>query len=393
MYEEVVDGLPTARGCPFSPPDALGELRARRPIARMSYTDGTLGWLVTDHALGREMLTHPDLSSRHELRSSPVPMAIAPRPASPGMFIGMDAPEHTRYRKPLNRHFTVRRVRQLEPAIQRIVTRHIDAMERQGPPADLVDSFALPVPVQVIAELVGADPEISEEISRLRALTLDPTTPPAEAHAAVAATGEVMAELVRTKHRSPSDDLLSVLIADGEMNDEELTGLAFLMFIAGHETTANMFSLGACLMLRDEKVRAQLTGAEVLSDEAVNELLRHLSIVQFTSRAALADVDLGGVRIRKGETVTLSVSAANRDARRFAAPDTFDAAAGENGHLAFGHGIHQCIGHNLARAELRIGIPELFRRLPGLRLADESKEVVTREGHNTYGVLELPVVW
>ncbi|MGB8945934.1 MAG: cytochrome P450 [Streptomyces sp.] len=391
--EEIVDGLPTARGCPFSPPAALGELREKQPIARMSYADGTLGWLVTDHALGRELLTHPGFSSRHELRSSPVPMAIPPRPAPPGMFIGMDAPEHTRYRKPLNRHFTVRRVRQLEPAIRRIVTQHIDAMEEQGPPTDLVNSFALPIPVQVIAELVGADPEISEEISRLRAVTLDPTAPPAEAHAAVVATNEVMAELVRSKHRNPSDDLLSVLIGDGEMTDEELTGLAFLMFIAGHETTANMFSLGACLMLRDEKVRAQLTGAPVLTDEAVNELLRHLSIVQFTSRAALTDIEIGGVHVKEGETVTLSIAAANRDAQRFADPDTFDAAGGENGHLAFGHGIHQCIGHNLARAELRIGIPELFRRLPGLRLADESKEIITREGHNTYGVLELPVVW
>ncbi|MGW8702943.1 cytochrome P450 [Streptomyces lavenduligriseus] len=390
---DIVEGLPTARSCPFSPPDALGELRERRPIARMSYADGTLGWLITDHDLGRELLTHPDFSSRHELRSSPVPMAIKPMPAPPGMFIGMDPPEHTRYRKPLNRHFTVRRVRELEPAIQRIVTQHIDTMERQGPPADLVGSFALPIPVQVISELLGAEPGISEEISRLRALTLDPATPPEEAGAAVRATNAVMAELVRSKRRAPSDDLLGVLIADGEMTDEELTGLAFLMFIAGHETTANMFSLGTYLALRDDKVRAGLTGVTVLSDEAVNEFLRYLSIVQFTSRAALADVEIGGVLVRKGETVTLSISAANRDARRFPDPDGFDFHGTENSHLAFGHGIHQCIGHNLARAELKIGLPELFRRLPGLRLADASREVATRTGHNTYGVLELPVAW
>ncbi|GGW82240.1 cytochrome P450 [Streptomyces lucensis JCM 4490] len=390
---EIVEGLPTARSCPFSPPDALGELREERPITRMSYADGTLGWLITDHALARELLTHPDFSSRHELRSSPVPMAIKPMPAPPGMFIGMDPPQHTRYRKPLNRHFTVRRVRQLEPAIERIVTQHIDAMERHGPPADLVSAFALPIPVQVISELLGADPGISEEISRLRAVTLDPATPPEEAGAAVRATNEVMADLVRGKRRSPSGDLLSVLIADGDMTDQELTGLAFLMFIAGHETTANMFSLGTYLALRDERARASLTGGGVLTDEAVNEFLRYLSIVQFTSRAALADVEFGGVLVRKGETVTLSISAANRDGRRFPQPDTFDVDGGENGHLAFGHGIHQCIGHNLARAELRIGLPELFRRLPGLRLADESRDVATRVGHNTYGVLELPVAW
>ncbi|WP_208030647.1 cytochrome P450 [Streptomyces cyanogenus] len=391
--EHVVDGMPTARGCPFSPPEELGALREERPIARMTYPDGHQGWLVTGYELAQEVLADVAFSARHDLRSSPIVMGGKLGPAQPGMFIGMDPPEHTRYRKPLSRHFTVRRVRELEPAIERIATACLDALEAGGSPADLMAAFALPLPVLVICELMGADADLAAELQKLRVPMLSAATPRAEVAAAARRTSELMHELVRARRAAPGDDLLSELIAVGELNDEELAGLTFLMLVAGHETTANMIAMSVYLLLQDEKARAALGDGSQVGDQTVNELLRYLSVVQFVSRAALKDVEIGGVLVRQGETVTISTSAVNRDGRRFEDPDTFHAEGGGVGSLAFGHGLHQCIGHNLARTEIRIALRLLLRRFPGLRLAASPQDVRTREAMNTYGVHELPVSW
>ncbi|WP_326691548.1 cytochrome P450 [Streptomyces sp. NBC_01795] len=399
-----VDGFPTARRCPFDPPSAFAALRAERPIVRMAYPGGSDGWLVTGYALSRDALTHPALSARHELRASPIPMPLTPAAAPPGVFIGMDAPEHTRYRGPLNRHFTVRRVRKLEPAIEQATAERIsalEALEGAGSPADLMAEFAMPIPVQVISELLGSTDEITDEIQRLRATTLDRGSPSVDAAAAVGATNARMTDLVRLRRASPSDDLLSVLITDGDLNDEELAGLAMMMLIAGHETTANMIAMAIYLLLSDEALRVAVLGLSdpydtrgaELSDDMVNELLRHLSVTQFVSRAATEDLELGGVRISAGETVTVSLSAANRDPEQFDDPETFRTEGPVNSHIAFGHGLHQCIGHNLARSEMKIAIPALFRAFPRLQLAGKEAEFGTREGFTIHGVDRLPVTW
>jgi cytochrome P450 len=396
-----VDRFPTARRCPFDPPSAFAALRAARPIVRMAYPDESQGWLVTGYALSRDALTHPALSARHELRASPIPMPLTPAVAPPGVFIGMDAPEHTRYRGPLNRHFTVRRVRKLEPAIQQATDERIKALEGAGSPADLMAEFAMPIPVQVISELLGSTDEITDEIQRLRATTLDRGSPSVDAAAAVGTTSARMTDLVRLRRANPSDDLLSVLITDGDLNDEELAGLAMMMLIAGHETTASMIAMAIYLLLSDEALRAAVLGLSdpydtreaELSDDMVNELLRHLSVTQFVSRAATEDLELGGVRISAGETVTVSLSAANRDPEQFDAPETFRTEGPVNSHIAFGHGLHQCIGHNLARSEMKIAIPALFRAFPALRLAGAPEELGTREGFTIHGVDRLPVTW
>ncbi|MGC9543274.1 cytochrome P450 [Streptomyces sp. UG1] len=390
--ERVLDGLPTARACPFDPPAELGKLREERPVTKMNYPDGSVGWLVTDYALVREMFTHPAFSSRHDLRSFPVHMPLPPSKAVPGLFIGMDPPDHTRYRKPLNRAFTVRRVRELEPTIERIVAERLDAMEAEGAPLDLMESFALPVPVRVISELLGAGREVAAELQRLRVAVLSPQTPEEEAMAAGKATGELMYELVRGKRRAPADDLLSELVADGELNDQELAGMMLLMLIAGHETTAQLFGLSTYLLLERDDLRQAIV-SEPVTDVTANEFLRYLSIAPFIVRTALIDAEVGGVHISAGETVTLSLAEANRDPRRFGDPDTFDGVRGDNSHLAFGHGIHQCIGHNLARTELRIGLPAMLRRFPELRLAVPREEIRTREAMQVYGVHRLPVSW
>ncbi|RCG15238.1 cytochrome P450 [Streptomyces diacarni] len=415
---DAVDGLPTARGCPFSPPAELTELSATRPLTRMSYPDGHMGWLVTSHPLARRILASQDFSARHDLRHSPIPTMLTPTQAPPGAFIGMDPPEHTRYRKPLNQYFTVRRIRQLEPAIERTTREHLHAMEETGAPTDLMRAFALPIPVAVISELLGSTPEINEELQRLRAVSMDPKSPAEDVGASVKATHELMQNLVTYKRHNPGDDLLTKLIDDGELDDAELTGLALMMLIAGHETTAQMIGLSMYYLLRHEEIRDRLTGGPVLTDEAVNELLRCLSAVQFVTRVALTDLELGGVTVRKGEACTISLPAVNRDARAFEEPDLFktpnlfEAVGGTAGnlqpaghspasgnpsasgsHLAFGHGIHQCIGHNLARSEMKIAIGAVWQRFPALRLAGDDADITTREAFNTYGLDRLPVEW
>jgi cytochrome P450 len=391
--QEILDGLPTARRCPFDPPVALGELRERQPIARMTYPDGHLGWLATSYELAREVLTNPAFSARHELRHSPIPFAVKLQRAMPGMFIGMDPPDHTRYRKSISRAFSPRRIRELEPAIEQIAAQCLDDMEKQGPPVDLLQAFALPLPVLVICKLLGADTSAADEFQQLRVPMLDPDSTPEQMRTAMARTSELMSELIAARRASPGDDLLSELIAAGEFDDQELAGIAFLILGAGHETTAHMTALSTYLLLENDDLRRTLSSGQAVTDAHVNEFLRYLSIVQFVSRAALTDVELGGTLIREGETVTISIPAVNRDAERFDDPDTFHADGAENNHLAFGHGLHQCVGHNLARTELRIAIAALLRRFPALRLAASPDDLTTRDGMNTYGVHQLPVTW
>lgn len=391
--QQILGEFPTRRGRPFDPPAELVKIAGEEAIVSMAYPDGHVGWLVTSYSLARTILASPDFSTRHDLRHSPVPTMLKPTPAPPGAFIGMDPPEHSRYRKPLNQYFTVRRVRQLEPAIERVAAKYLDALERLGPPADLMRAFALPIPVQVISELLGSGPEFAEELQRLRAVTLDPGTSQEDVMTSVKATHELMGRLVSVKRREPADDLLSRLIADGDLNDQELTGLALMMLIAGHETTGQAIGLSTYFLLQDEDLRRRLATGPALSDAAVGELLRYLTNVQFVTRVALTDVELGGVSIAKGDCCTISLSAANRDAESFPDPDVFAETGARCSHLAFGHGIHQCIGQNLARAEIRIAIGALLQRFPGLRLAADDTRITTRDALNTYGIDRLPVVW
>ncbi|WP_255955336.1 cytochrome P450 [Streptomyces odontomachi] len=390
--EQVLDGYPVTRHCPFDPPAGLTKVREEQPIARMTYPDGTVGWLVTEYALGREVFGSPLFSSRHDLRSFPVPMPLPPSKAVPGMFIGMDAPDHTRYRKPLSKAFTSRRVRDLEPQIEQVITECLDAMEAKGGPVDLMQEFAMPVPVRVISELLGASPDIAKELKQLRVDVLNPDIPKDQAAAASRATSELMYALVQGKRTDPGDDLLSELVQDGDLTDQELAGMMMLMLIAGHETTAQLFGLSTYLVLERDSLREAVIKGPV-TDATANEFLRYLSVAPFIVRVALEDTEIGGHKIAAGESVTISLTAANRDPKRFPDADAFDVEGPESTSLAFGHGMHRCIGENLARTELRIGLPALLRRFPQLRLAASTSEIETRDAMHVYGVQKLPVTW
>jgi cytochrome P450 len=392
-----VPELPMSRSCPFDPPERLAQLREEQPITPLRYQDGHPGWLVTSYALARSILADPRFSRKNELQHLPKPFKLTEftrEPAQPGFFLGMDPPEHTRYRRQLTAHFTVRRMRQLEPRIAQIAEEHLDAMERHGPPVDLVSEFALPIPSLVICELLGVPYEDRKRFQHDTKVLLSLESTPEEAIGARDALRDYLHGLVARKRSEPGDDLVTTLLAGAELDDDEVAGIAVLLLVAGHETTANMLGLGTFALLRHPDQLAALRADPSLIEHAVEELLRYLTIVHLgPTRAALEDVEIGGQTIHAGDMVTISLSEANRDPERFENSEELDVHNSATGHLAFGHGVHQCLGQQLARIEMRIGYGALLRRFPRLRLAVPPEEVRMRTDMSIYGVHNLPVAW
>jgi cytochrome P450 len=393
--------LPTKRtsGCPFAPPAELARLRADHPVTPLAFPDGHLGWLVTGHDAARTVLADPRFSTRPELKHSPLGVAPRPggpgRPAAPGWFVNMDPPEHTRYRRMLTGQFTVRRMKQLEPRIRQIVDEHLTAMAAAGPPVDLVAAFALPIPSLVICELLGV-PYTDHEFFQEQSAVMTGLGTQEQVTAAIGALAGYLGDLAAAKRAEPGDDLLSGLIAEAGLTDEELANIGLILLVAGHETTANMLALGTFALLQHPEQLAAFRADPELAEPAVEELLRYLSILQFgaPNRAALEDVELAGRLVRKGETVTLSLPAADHDPEVFDQPEALRLdRANARRHLAFGHGVHQCLGQQLARIEMRIAYRALFERFPDLRLAVPAEEVPLRDDAVVYGVWRLPVTW
>ncbi|QHC23814.1 cytochrome P450 [Streptomyces sp. GS7] len=390
-------GLPTERDAgPFAPPRQIARLREARPVSPMVFPDGHEGWLVTGYDAVRRLMADTRFSSRHDigvLHVPGMPAATEPSPQVPGLFIAMDPPDHTRLRRKLTGAFTVTRMKQLEEHIRDITERQLDEMARLAPPVDLVREFALPVPSLVICELLGVPYEDRDnfQVNSAKFLVKDQSLK--EQMAAYGALTAYLAELVTRKRAEPGDDLLSDLARHDDLTIEELTGIASLLLLAGHETTANMLALGTFALLEHPEQMAELRANPDLMPDAVEELLRYLSVADIFYRYATEDTELGGETIGKGSTVIVSLLAANHDPERFDSPDTLDVHRKARGHLSFGHGIHQCLGQQLARVEMRAGFTTLVRRFPTLELAIPTREVKLKTDMNIYGVHELPVTW
>ncbi|PZG21517.1 cytochrome P450 [Nonomuraea aridisoli] len=391
--------LSITRQRPLDPPDEVSGLRQRGAMHRMTFADGHLGWLVTGYTAARAVLAHPHFSNRPDLMHPLLPnrMQLAERgkfPVPRGFFLRMDPPDHTRYRRLLTGQFTVRRMKTLEPRIAEIADACLDEMEAAGGPLDLVESFALPIPSLVICELLGVPYEDRAQFQADSEILINLETEAEEALAAVGRISAYLYGLIRRKREEPADDLLSGLVEGGELDDEELTGVGFLLLVAGHETTANMLGLGTYALLTNPDQFAAMRDDPSVVDNGVEELLRYLSIIHLGPvRTALEDVEIEGALIKAGETVAVHLPVANRDPERFPGGERLDVARPAGGHLSFGHGIHQCLGQQLARAEMRIAYPALLRRLPGLRLAVSPEEVPMRSDMSIYGVHRLPVTW
>ncbi|MPY51199.1 cytochrome P450 [Streptomyces acidicola] len=390
--------LPMHRTCPLDPPPEYQRLRDEQPVAPLAFPDGKVGWLLTRHEDVRALLADDRFSSARENASSPVRRNLFRPEDRPGMLLNMDPPEHTHYRGMLTRYFTVRRMRALAPRIERIVADRLDAMEAAGPPADLVPAFARPIPSLVICELLGVPYADREKFQRWTATMLRLDVSEDEAWQAREALRTYMRDLVADKHEHPDEALLSTLIRaedpDAALTDEELAGIGRLLLIAGHETTANMLALGTyALLSHPDQLRSLRERPEGVG-RAVEELLRYLTIVHFgTVRVAREDVEIHGVRIHAGQTVVASLPAANRDPGQFTEPDRLDLTREPSQHVSFGHGIHQCLGQQLARVEMQIAFPALLRRFPTLRLAVPPEQVPMRDDMFVYGVHALPLSW
>ncbi|OOC02453.1 cytochrome P450 [Amycolatopsis azurea] len=397
----VPQGLPMQRDAgPFAPPSEITRLRGARPVSPMVFPDGHEGWLVTGYDEVRQMMADTRFSSRQDLgilhlpyETPGMPAPTEPSPPMPGMFVAMVPPDHGRLRKRLTGAFTVKRMKQLEEHIVEITEQHLDAMTKLVPPVDLVKEFALPVPSLVICELLGVPYEDRENFQANSAQLMVRDQTLEEKMAAFIGMNTFLTELVTRKRETPGDDILSDLGRYDDLTIEELAGAAFLLLLAGHETTANMLALGTFALLEHPEQLAELRADAELLPAAVEELLRYLSVADIFFRYATEDLELGGETIRAGSTVIVSLLAANRDPRRFENPDTLDLHRNARGLLSFGHGVHQCLGQQLSRIEMRAGFEGLLRRFPTLSLAVPADEVKLKTDMNIYGVHELPVTW
>jgi cytochrome P450 len=396
--------FPMPRTCPLDPPHGYAELAAESPITRITLPTGRSAWLIMGHTYLREILMDPRVSVNRIDPGYPhlvslTPEALAMMSKVNDSLVGLDPPEHTVHRRMLMNEFTVNRFRALRPRIEQIVDGCIDAMLAGERPVDLVQALSLPVPSLVISELLGV---LAEDHELFQQCTLTAFNRKAPLEDRIGAGVNLLMycdKLVTEKEEQPGDDLLGRLVVKYREADRydhtHLVGLAMLLLMAGHETTANMISLGTLALLEHPDQLALLKSDPSVTPKAVEELLRYLSIVDISggSRVALEDIEIGGVTIRQGDGLIALLSGANRDPSLFDHPDVMDLERGARQHVAFGYGIHQCIGQNLARLELEVVFGTLFRRIPELRLAVPAQDLPLKDDASIYGVLEMPVTW
>ncbi|MCV7121725.1 cytochrome P450 [Mycobacterium lacus] len=395
---------PMARrpGCPFAPPPDVMALAERKPLSRVRIWDGSTPWLVTGYEQCRELFSDSRVSVDDRLPGFPhwnagMLSTVHSRPRS---VFTSDGEEHTRFRRMLSKPFTFRRVEGLRSTIQQITDDHIDAMLAGPRPADLVEKLALPVPSLVISQLLGVPYEDAEMFQRHANVGLARFATGQDTVNGAMSLHKYLAALVEAKMDTPGEDAVSDLaerVNAGELSVKEAAQLGTGLLIAGHETTANMIGLGVLVLLENPDQAAVVRDADDprIVANAVEELLRYLSIIQNGQRrVALEDIEIAGERIRAGEGIIIDLALANWDALAFAEPDRlYLHRSGADRNVAFGYGRHQCVGQQLARAELQIVYRTLLRRVPTLALAVGVSDIPFKHDRLAYGVYELPVTW
>jgi len=372
----------------LDPVAALAEKRSAEPVTKLRRVFGMNVWLVSGYEQARTVLndtTSYSTDIRHLLGGT--------GEVSIGGLGFTDPPGHTRLRQYLVPEFTGRRLAGLAPKIEEIVQRQLDVLEAAGDVVDLVPAFAFPIPFAVICELLGLPVLDRERFRQLGHARFDVNGGGAGTFGAMSQSQEFLRQAVRMQRRAPGEGLIGEIIRrhGAEIDEVELAGLADGVFTGGYETSASMLALGTLALLRDREAFA-LAGDDATVDGVVNELLRYLSVVQIAfPRFARHDLRLFGKSVKAGDVVVCSLSGANRDEAFAAQPDRLDPRRNGRAHLAFGQGVHRCIGSELARMELRVAFRALARRFPEMALALEPGELQFRDLSIVYGVHSLPV--
>lgn len=381
------------------------ELRARGPVHRVRFPSGVCAWLVTGYEAAHQALTDVRLGKHHSRGNAAwrARASIMPEPQHSQLQVHLlhqDPPRHTALRRLITDAFAPQRVEGLRPRFQEMADALLDGLPDAGE-ADLVEVFAGRFPFQVLAEVIGLPTEFEERFDRDWGKVVQPVGPsdpgrPAY-EARLRALQQYIADLVVHKRAEQGEDLLSRLVAardDGRLGQEELDSMIFQLLVAGQEPVTNQITTALVTLLRHPAHLAELAGRPELLPRAVEELLRYDSAFELTTwRFFAEDADLHGTRIPAGDSVIVSLCAANRDARRFADADALHFDRTPNPHLAFGHGVHFCPGATLARIELQIALGTLLRRLPELRLAVPDGELGWIPAVLARGVDRLPVTY
>ncbi|MFF7415036.1 cytochrome P450 family protein [Streptomyces lydicus] len=394
---EIVDLGAYGEDFTANPYKYYAKLRAQGPVHRVRVPNGPDVWLVVGHEAVRGALTDPRLSKNWRASGQ-----LGPAGEESALFTNMldaDPPHHTRLRKLVAKEFTARRVEALRPRVQQITDELLDAMlSAPDGRADLVEALAFPLPMTVICELIGV-PAMDREAFRGWSNELVAPTGEEAAYAATVAMSDYLVGLIEARRKDPGEGLLSDLIRtsdeDGDqLSREELVGTAFLLLVAGHETTVSLLSNGVRALLQHPAQLAALRADFSLLDNAVEEMLRYDGPVETaTWRFSSEPVEIGGTLIPAGETILVALASASRDPERYSAADDFDITRDARGHAAFGHGIHFCLGAPLARLEARVALRSLLERCPDLALDVDPGALTWRTGMLIRGTEQLPVRW
>jgi cytochrome P450 len=395
-----------ASGCPFAPPPEVMALSEVRPLSRVRIWDGSTPWLITGYEEVRTLFSDSRVSVDDRRPGFPhwnegMLSTVHKRPRS---VFTSDAEEHTRFRRMLSKPFTFKRVEGLRPVIQQVTDEHIDAILAGPQPADIVTALALPVPSLVISQLLGVPYEDAEFFQHHANIGLARYATGEDTAKGAAGLTRYLAKLVESKMETPVWEDRADAVSDlaervkaGEISVREAAQLGTGLLIAGHETTANMIALGVLALLQHPDQAAVLrdTDDPKVIANAVEELLRYLSIIQNGQRRiAIEDIEIAGEVIRAGEGIIIDLAPANWDGNAFAEPERlYLHRSGAGQHVAFGYGRHQCVGQQLARAELQIVFHTLLRRIPTLELAVPIEDIPFKHDRLAYGVYELPVTW
>ena len=387
--------------CPFAPPLPMLEMGEAKPLSRVRIWNGTTPWLITGHEVARALFSDSRVSVDDRRDGFPhwnehMLSTVNKRPRS---VFTSDAEEHTRFRRMLSKPFTFKRVEALRTAIQQVTDECIDEILGGPQPADIVAKLALPVPTKVISEMLGVPYEDHEFFQHHANVGLARYASAEEGQKGAMSLHKYLINLVEKKIEDPSEDAVSDLaerVTAGEISVKEAAQLGTGLLIAGHETTANMIGIGVLALLESPEQAALLRDSEdpKFIANAAEELMRYLSIIQNGQRrVAIDDIEIGGETIRAGEGIIIDLAPANWDAAAYPEPDRLDFTRDAGQQLGFGYGRHQCVGQQLARAELQIVFHTLLRRIPTLRLALPFDEVPFKHDRLAYGVYELPVAW